>query len=891
MATKEQIQRVLSIGITADESAAVRSLSKLAGAIKNVKSPVEDLHRAMQILEADQKAGIITDLEAAKAKAKLTVAIDAYEQRMIKLEKAYMGVIERSKDAIVTEDKLEKQRREQIRTAERLAKAERDRANGLREQQRIINDLATAEANRERRMAELANRRKATAKARSEESRFQSGLDNFDMGPNAEFLSELDRGQIGLQAEADYKENYNKAFGHYVNQQDKLRSGREYMRRFNSDGDTRRDRVSEADDFHRRGAISAEQHGRAVRSINREYSQFQKGLNQVKGVAGTLFGPLTMAVAAGGAIYKTYEVVSEYERNMARMRALTGSAGEALGVAGGIRNISASSPMSFSAGMKAASTYMQYGGDAQTAPGVIRSFAAITGGDSDSMDRLALAYSQVRGAGRLMAQELNQMINAGFNPLMVISEETGESMSALKKRMQEGGISFKEIAQAFVKVTSEGGKFGTMLSEMSGTLSGKVQRMNSEIEKFMIGGAGGSLLSYLATIGSQVATGANLLTGGEDTRGYLQRKSDLYDLIGTTGNGDIDKALAEKANLSRIIDLDKSSPELLSKPERDLLRLYKGQQSAEKDRMWSEMYVTNADKLDQRYAMHDKVVKGGDKLAIAKDYVGMVNELGGSHFNSLEYRNKYHEYLAYIEQQERDGADKSRMDSLFTELSGKRLDKLVPLQYGDNAPLVEMMRELMPGSLSDNKDDTLANLIRKGASYKDLYNRMPDNIKEGVNSAKADLSMSERLKAEKDFAEAIKSRNEEKAKERVAFHADLMNLKSEITYKENIVKLGREEAEILRIMSERKVGRAEAEELRGSQRRLELLSDVPTVSNARAPRSVQAGSQEAYGLMAESMAASEGEQIRLLKEQIRKQQLQVAAVQKTNNILEQMETV
>jgi tape measure domain-containing protein len=62
-------------------------------------------------------------------------------------------------------------------------------------------------------------------------------------------------------------------------------------------------------------------------------------------------------------------------------------------------------------------------------------------GNQDKFNRLTLAFGQIQSTGRLMGQDLNQLINAGFNPLQVISQKTGRSMADLKKDMEAGAIS------------------------------------------------------------------------------------------------------------------------------------------------------------------------------------------------------------------------------------------------------------------------------------------------------------------------------------------------------------------------------------------------------------------------------------------------------------------
>ena len=65
-------------------------------------------------------------------------------------------------------------------------------------------------------------------------------------------------------------------------------------------------------------------------------------------------------------------------------------------------------------------------------------------------------------SGRLMGQDLLQMINAGFNPLSEISRKTGKSIGVLKEEMEKGKISAEMVTQAFYSATQAGGQFHGM---------------------------------------------------------------------------------------------------------------------------------------------------------------------------------------------------------------------------------------------------------------------------------------------------------------------------------------------------------------------------------------------------------------------------------------------
>lgn len=104
-------------------------------------------------------------------------------------------------------------------------------------------------------------------------------------------------------------------------------------------------------------------------------------------------------------------------------------------------------------------------------------------GNKNKMNLLTLAYSQVQATGRLMGQDLLQMVNQGFNPLQIISEKTGISMASLKKKMESGAISAQMVEEAFRTATSEGGRYYNMQERLNKTVAGRWSNM---IEKLQI---------------------------------------------------------------------------------------------------------------------------------------------------------------------------------------------------------------------------------------------------------------------------------------------------------------------------------------------------------------------------------------------------------------------
>lgn len=109
----------------------------------------------------------------------------------------------------------------------------------------------------------------------------------------------------------------------------------------------------------------------------------------------------------------------------------------------------------------------------------------IAGGNAQKMYSLSLGFSQMASTGRLMGQDLNQMINAGFNPLQEISRTTGIAVSDLRKRMEKGAISVEMVSNAFKTATSEGGRFYKGEERAAQTLQGKYNSMVEGIQALM----------------------------------------------------------------------------------------------------------------------------------------------------------------------------------------------------------------------------------------------------------------------------------------------------------------------------------------------------------------------------------------------------------------------
>ncbi len=136
--------------------------------------------------------------------------------------------------------------------------------------------------------------------------------------------------------------------------------------------------------------------------------------------------------------------------------------------------------------IEAQKTMMSFGISADDAFSHLQQIGDIAMGDSQKMQSLALAFSQASSAGKLGGQDLMQMINAGFNPLQVISEKTGKTMAELKDEMSKGQITTEMMAQAFQWATEEGGMFYQGAEEGGKTLQGRINQIRDNITELAV---------------------------------------------------------------------------------------------------------------------------------------------------------------------------------------------------------------------------------------------------------------------------------------------------------------------------------------------------------------------------------------------------------------------
>lgn len=182
--------------------------------------------------------------------------------------------------------------------------------------------------------------------------------------------------------------------------------------------------------------------------------------------------PLTALATAGVKYNATME---SYLANLTTL--LGGNQQEAQKLLDTLKEMANTTPYEATDLVKATQKMMAFGISAEDSLKYLNMLGDIAMGDANKMDSLTLAFSQISASGKASMEDINQMIDQGFNPLTIIAQKTGETMGELRDRVSDGGVSFEEIAGAFETATSKGGTFYQSMDKASQTTEGKISTL------------------------------------------------------------------------------------------------------------------------------------------------------------------------------------------------------------------------------------------------------------------------------------------------------------------------------------------------------------------------------------------------------------------------------
>jgi hypothetical protein len=184
-------------------------------------------------------------------------------------------------------------------------------------------------------------------------------------------------------------------------------------------------------------------------------------------------------------------ITGEFELQKTTLSAMIGDMDKAEGILARIKGLAVESPFQF----KELATYTKqlsaFAVPAEELYNTTKMLADISAGLGVGMDRIVLAYGQVRSAAFLRGQEVRQFTEAGIPILDELAKQFTElegrvvSTTEVFDKISSRLVPFEMVAKVFKDMTSEGGKFYNMQEVQAETLKGKISNLKDAYEMML----------------------------------------------------------------------------------------------------------------------------------------------------------------------------------------------------------------------------------------------------------------------------------------------------------------------------------------------------------------------------------------------------------------------
>ena len=209
-------------------------------------------------------------------------------------------------------------------------------------------------------------------------------------------------------------------------------------------------------------------------------SKLGNGLKTAAKVGTAAVGAASTAIGVLGKIGLEYN--SQMEQYTTNFTTMLGSQEAAVQKVQELKEFAASTPLSMDDLAQGTQTLLAFGVESKNSTKILRQLGDIALGDADKMQRLSTAFGKATASGKVTGDTVQQMIDAGWNPLIQISKAAGETMEETQKRMSAGAISVEELQAAMEAVTSGTGQFAGGMEAASHTTQGLISTLQDNVK-------------------------------------------------------------------------------------------------------------------------------------------------------------------------------------------------------------------------------------------------------------------------------------------------------------------------------------------------------------------------------------------------------------------------
>lgn len=225
----------------------------------------------------------------------------------------------------------------------------------------------------------------------------------------------------------------------------------------------------------------------AVAQQNRHYTTQKELLSKIQGL---VYGSATVMMAQRF-VRELANISGEFEKQKVALEAITQDTAAADKLYSQIKALAVESPFTFKELISYTKQLSAFSIPTDELYETTKMLADVSAGLGVGLDRIILAYGQIRSASFLRGQEVRQLTEAGIPILNMLAEKfskiEGSAISAAQvfNKISAREVPFEMVEEVFKEMTSEGGKFYKMQETLAETLSGKISNLTDAYENML----------------------------------------------------------------------------------------------------------------------------------------------------------------------------------------------------------------------------------------------------------------------------------------------------------------------------------------------------------------------------------------------------------------------
>lgn len=234
--------------------------------------------------------------------------------------------------------------------------------------------------------------------------------------------------------------------------------------------------------------LDASEYDKGIKEAQSKGKSFAKSMAfDLSGMAQKIKTGLKVTATAGvGFIAALGKIGLDYNAQMetytTNFEVMLGDAEAAQKKVNEISDMAAKTPFELTDLASATQTLLAFNVASDDTNTVLQQLGDISLGNTQKLDSLTRAYGKMNASQKVTLEDINMMIDSGYNPLLNIQQKTGESMEELYARISDGEVEFSEIQQAIADATSEGGQFAGGMEKASQTTEGLVSTLQDVVK-------------------------------------------------------------------------------------------------------------------------------------------------------------------------------------------------------------------------------------------------------------------------------------------------------------------------------------------------------------------------------------------------------------------------